>query len=298
MSGRALAASRISRELASGGQMQLRPLGRRDRVVERLLDDRVDEPRRKSRTEELGLDQGVDGVRGRLAVHARHRRGVRQDCVVAEDRQCLGHNPGRLRPPAEPIGHEPSDRRRTQGRDGVDVHVVPTSLLEGGDELSREQRVPTRRSGAFGADLIVRVRAEGVAHQLGDGGRAERRRPDGRQRLTLDQVGQGLRRRGRFASPDRENRAGRDLLDPRLEISEEPKRMLVCPVRIVYEEGKRPLIGQPHAQPVQAVKPCEQAIVGGRSIGNLLEQRPRQSRGPCEDPFALALCQPFDARRQ
>ena len=97
MSGRALAASRISRELASGGQVQLRPLGRPDRVVERLLDDRVDEPRRKSRTEELGLDQGVDGVCGRLAVHARHRRGVRQDCVVAEDRQCLGYNPGRLR---------------------------------------------------------------------------------------------------------------------------------------------------------------------------------------------------------
>ena len=43
--------------------------------------------------------------------------------------------------------------------------------------------------------------------------------------------------------------------------------MLVGPVRIVDEEGKRPLVGQPRAQPVQAVKPCEQAIVGAARSG-------------------------------
>ena len=98
-----------------------------------------------------------------------------------------------------------------------------------------------------------------------------------------------------LARPNREDHAGRDLLDPRLQVGEEPKRMLVGPVRIVDEEGERPLVGQPRAQPVQAVESCEQAIVGGGSVGNLLEQRARQSRGTCEDPFALALCERLDA---
>ena len=47
--GRALAARRVARQLAGGGDVELRPLGRRDRVRSALLDDRVDEPRRRSR---------------------------------------------------------------------------------------------------------------------------------------------------------------------------------------------------------------------------------------------------------
>ena len=64
--------------------------------------------------------------------------------------------------------------------------------------------------------------------------------------------------------------------------------MLVRPVRVVDEQGERPLLGQPRAQPVQAVEAREQAIVRGRSVGHLLEQRARQSRGAREGPFTLA----------
>ncbi len=278
--------------------MQLNPLGRRDRVVQRLLDDRMDEPRRQARIQELGIDQGVHRLRGGFVVHARDLGDVRQGGIVTEDRQCLRHGPSRGRASPQSRGHKPGHRRRTHGRDGVDAYVLSVSLLEGRNELTREQRVPARRSSALDADVISRLLAEAGTHHFGDGRRTQRWWANRRQRLTLDELVQGLWRRSCLASPDREDCAGRDLLDPRLEISEEPKRMLVGPMRIVDEEGKRPLVGQPRAQPVQAVKTCEQAIVGGRSIGNLLEQRPRQSRGTCEDPFALALCQRLDARRQ
>ena len=195
--GRALAARRVARQRAGGGEMQLRPLGRRDRVLERLLDDRMDEPRRQAGMQELGLDQRVDGARGRLAVDARDLRGVRERGVVAEDRQ-------RLRDRADRRGRRRSRAATKRATDGGPIAAIaPASrlagrsaaLLEGGDELAREQRVPARRPGAFGADLVARLRAEAAADQLGDRRRAERLRAHRRQRLALDQPGQRLRRR-------------------------------------------------------------------------------------------------------
>ena len=69
-------------------------------------------------------------------------------------------------------------------------------------------------------------------------------------------------------------------------------------MRIVDDQGQRPLFGQPRAEPVKAVESCEQAIVRGRSVGNLLEQRARQSRGAREGPFTLAVRERLDARGQ
>ena len=91
--------------------MQLRPLGRRDRVLERLLDDRMDEPRRKARMQELGIDQRVDRVRRRVAVHARDFASSASGCVLAEDRQRLRDDPDRRRASRQPVGHESSHRR-------------------------------------------------------------------------------------------------------------------------------------------------------------------------------------------
>ena len=225
------------------------------------------------------------------AVHARDLGGVRQGGIVAENRQGLRHGPNRWRASSQPVGHEPGHRRRAHGGDraGVDAQVLSASLLEGRDQLAREQRVPARGSCAFHADLILGVLAEAAANQLGDRHRAERGRPDRPRRFTLDQLRQGFGRGRCLARPDRENRARRDLVDPRLEVGEEPKRLLVGPVRIVDEHGERLLLGQPRAQPVQAVESCEQAIIRSRSVGNLLEQRARKSRGTCKDPFTLAL---------
>ena len=65
--------------------------------------------------------------------------------------------------------------------------------------------------------------------------------------------------------------------------------MFVRPVRIVDEQRERLRVGEPRAQPVEAVEAREQPIVGGRAVGNLLEQRAREARGAREQQVAIAL---------
>ena len=115
--GRALVPRRVARQLASRGQMELRPLGRRDRVEQRLLDDRMQEPRRQTWMQELGVDQLVDRAGRRLAVHGRDRRASSQGGVVADDRERPRDGPDRRRAATEPGGHEAGHRRRPDGRD-------------------------------------------------------------------------------------------------------------------------------------------------------------------------------------
>ena len=124
MGGHALAPGRVPRQLARGGQVELRAARRRDRVLERLLDDRVHEPRRQARMQELGRDQGVDRVRGPRAVHAGDRGGVGQRGVVAEDRQRLRDVLDRRRVPAQAGGDEARHRRRAGGGDRAGVEVA------------------------------------------------------------------------------------------------------------------------------------------------------------------------------
>jgi len=196
----------------------------------------------------------------------------------------------------QPAAHEAGNRRRSHGGDrtGVDARVV----LERGDELAREQRVPARRPGALEANGVRGVLAQAAAHQLGDRGRTERRRPDDYRRLMIDQLGQRVGRRRGLAGADGEDRARRDLLDPRCEVGEEAKRIRVRPVRIVDQQGERALLRQPRAQPVQPVEPREQAILAGRPVGNLLEQRARQPCRAREGLVTLALRERLDHRRQ
>ena len=52
--------------------MLLHPLRRRNRVPQRLLDDRVYEPRRQAGIQQLGFDQRIHRLRCRLAVDSRH----------------------------------------------------------------------------------------------------------------------------------------------------------------------------------------------------------------------------------
>ena len=74
--------------------------------------------------------------------------------------------------------------------------------------------------------------------------------------------------------------------------------MLVGPVRVVDEQGERHRLGQPRAQPVQAVEAREQAVVRGRAVGDVLEQRAGQSGGAGEQLLALRRRERFDARRE
>ena len=151
---------------------------------------------------------------------------------------------------------------------------LDTALPQGGDELAGEQRVAGRGLGAGGADLVAHVVAEAGADERRNGGRAERRRPDRGARLALDHPGQGLR--GRLAGPYCEDRARGQLLEPRLQVGEEAQRGLIGPVRVVDEQGERDGLGEPRTQPVQAVEAREEALVGRRAVGDVLEQRARQ----------------------
>ena len=183
--GHALAPRRIARELARGGEMQLRPLGRRDRVLERLLDDRVHEARRRP-----GCKSSAS-ISASTAAAAASRSTPATSAV--SDREASSPRIASARATAPTAGGRRLSRaatnRATDGgpdggdRAGVEVRAVAAALLERGDQLAREQRVPARRPGALDADLVSRLRAEAGAHQLGDGRRAERRRPDRRQRL-------------------------------------------------------------------------------------------------------------------
>ena len=191
--GRALAPRRVARELAGSGEMQLRLLGRGDRVRERLLDDRVEEPRRQRAVQQLGVDQLVDRARRRVAVEARDRRGIGERRIVAEDRERSRDRRDRRRSVPQPRGHEAGHRRRAHGSDraAAEARRLDTALPQGGDELAGEQRVAGRGLGAGGADLVAHVVAEAGADERRDGRRAERRRPDRGARLALDHPGQG-----------------------------------------------------------------------------------------------------------
>ena len=72
--------------------------------------------------------------------------------------------------------------------------------------------------------------------------------------------------------------------------------MLVGPVRVVDEQGERVRLGQPRAQPVQAVEAREQPVVGGCAVGDFLEQRAGEAGGTREQLLALRGRERLDAR--
>ena len=299
--GHALEPRRVARQLARGGQMQLRPLGRRDRVLQRLLDDRVHEPRRQSWSRSSASINASTASAGRLAVDPRDARRVRQRGIVAEDRRAPG------RPRATAGGCRRSRASTNRATDGGPMAAIASA--------SRPRRPPPRSSRAVmswraskGFPPVVRAHSKQTSSPVSSprlsrtssaiAAVAERLRAQSRQRLALDQSGQGLRRGRGLARSHREDHAGGDLLDPRLQVGEEAKRVLVGPVRVVDKQGERPLLGEPRAEPMQAVESREQAIVGGGPVGHLLEQRARQSRGACEGAVTTAVRERLDARRQ
>ena len=79
--------------------------------------------------------------------------------------------------PSQPARHEAGHGRRSDRGDRARVDAG-SPFLQRTDELPREQRVPGRGARALDADLVLRLVAEAAADQLGDGGRAERRRPE------------------------------------------------------------------------------------------------------------------------
>ena len=74
--------------------------------------------------------------------------------------------------------------------------------------------------------------------------------------------------------------------------------MLVGPVRVVDEQGERNDLGEPSAQPVEAVEAREEALVGRRAVGDVLEQRASQPGRAGEQLLAHGGAERLDARRQ
>ena len=74
--------------------------------------------------------------------------------------------------------------------------------------------------------------------------------------------------------------------------------MLVGPVRVVDEQGERDGLGEPRAQPVQAVEAREEALVGRRAVGDVLEQRASEPGRAGEQLLAHRGAERLDARRQ
>ena len=140
MAGRSLAPRRVARELAGGGEIQLRLLGRGDRVRERLLDDRVEEPRRQRAVQQLGVDQLVDRARCRVAVEVCDRGDIGERRIVAQDRERSRDRRHRRRPVPQPRGHEAGHRRRPHGSDraAAEARRLDTALPQRGDELTGE----------------------------------------------------------------------------------------------------------------------------------------------------------------
>ena len=199
------------------------------------------------RVQELRLDQRVHRFGRRPAVDARDLRGVRERGVVAEERQRPRDGADRRRAAPEPLGHEAGHGRRAHRRDrrGVEGRGLPPRSSRAVMSCRASSGLPpvvrahsTQTSSPVSSPRLPRT-SSAIAAGLSGGGRTA---VSGSCSISL------VRASGAAAvSPvrTREDHAGRDLLDPRLQVGEEPERVLVGPVRVVDQQGERPLLGQP-----------------------------------------------------
>ena len=151
-------------------------LPRRQLVVDRVADQRVDEPERRIRAQDLDarelarrsghrrlLQAGQRGDRGQLRALAQHADRLR------DRRRGGGEAP-------EPHEHRARRGARTDRADHADLRCVgrDTLGLQRAQELAQQQRVAAGRLVAGGAERVVGVRAEPLAHELGRARSGER----------------------------------------------------------------------------------------------------------------------------
>ena len=113
-----------------GGEQVRRPLvagrarRRRQLLVNRAADDRVDEPQRACVGEDAPGSQRVGGFGGLVIVQFRERGGVADERAVADDRRRAGQPLRRLREAGEPRPHRRDDALGSRSKRGGGAGVV------------------------------------------------------------------------------------------------------------------------------------------------------------------------------
>ena len=231
-------------------------LGRCELVVDRVAHERMHEPERRIRAQDLGSHERACGLGRARLVELGEDRGRREPGAVAQHRDRPRDRDRAGRQSRQAQQHRPRHRDRgprsriTSASSAAGSRPSAASVLSSSPSssgLPRGRAPAGRDEGRF----RVRAVAEPRADQLGHARVAQRLRPerDGRRivRDLLDQprVGVGLAhprgRRDEHAQP----------LEPALEERQEPQRGRVAPVQVVDGEHQRPVRGDVRGEPEQ-----------------------------------------------
>ena len=181
-------------EQTRGTRMASVSFDRRERVVDRRTDERVNEAERLGGAQDVDPGESGSHLGSGQLVQLGQRRGVSRVGVAAEDRDRL-RQARRFRCEARK-SHGDGSRAglRTELPQPVHVGCGRGQALCGDSsyELTQEQRVATRLVAAGGAEGIVGIRRQVVAHEPAGGHRTQASRANNyRQGIGDDLVEEG-----------------------------------------------------------------------------------------------------------
>ena len=239
------------------------PLVALHRPLERLPDNRMQEPQRPVRRDHLEPRQSL-GQPLRLGDRERGDRGrVTQLAAVAEDRQRLRERQrGRIEP--HHPRHEPRrdvlppDREQ---RRQVQLLEWATVLLDRAQDLLEIERVPAAGLVQRGTQLVADVLRQSASRDVCHRRRAEQRGPDDLG-LAAHREQRGAARRP-LERAERQDQAQRQPSDPRCEVGEPAQRRLIRPVSVVDGHQHRSSGREVRGRPVEGMHDGERRV--GRS---------------------------------
>jgi hypothetical protein len=301
LGGDLLDAGALVAQHARGPLVLQRALGGRQLVVDGVADQRVDEAERRLLAQDLRLDEraGDGGDRALVAAGEGGHGGQRGALPEHGDGAC--DRAGVLRQPPQPYEHRRRRGARADGADDVDVLRGGRDALglERAQELAQQQRVAAGGVVAGGAEQRVRGGAEPVAHEHGDGVRAQWAGADRQGRRVLRQLGDQAGVGARLGGAERGGEQDRQALQPPREVREEAQRRAVAPVQVVDGQQQRPLGGDVRGEPVEPVQRRERrdalAHLGEHRAGGRRRTGERRA-GPRRDVALEQLA--HDAERE
>jgi len=291
----------LGQELRGLG-MRLLTVAEGEVVMDRGADDWMDEPARQLRHEELGPAQRRDRV-GRLPpFQAGERGGVVEVRPVAQHRHGAGEAGRLLGKARQPRQHRP---RHPLGAHPPHPGDLPGGRLnavsgEGVEQLSKQEGIAAGGLVARGAERTGGVRPERVPDQLGDAGRAQRRRTQDDPGRVGEHVGEEGDLDARLVWPHRDDHQDGQAVDTTHEVGEPAQRRAIAPVQVVDGQRQRLPLGEIDRQPVQAVEHGEAGVLararGRRQRGIGREQRRRQAGQATEQLLAVGCRRSDDGR--
>src|SRR5262249_28090963 len=155
-------------------------LERCERLVDGRADNRVTEPQRRLRAQDVGAYERARRVGSSLRIQVGERGRLAWIGVVAQDRDRLC-KPPRFGPKAGKAKGDPT-RARARPELAQARHVRPgRSQAFSSDsvhELAQEQRIAARLFMAGSAEGVVGIWRQGATHEPGSGPDAQRSRPN------------------------------------------------------------------------------------------------------------------------